>query len=1165
MLDGAARVDEVLAEAGRLGQTAMGITDHGYLFGAYDFYRKARKQGIKPVIGIEAYLTPGTSRFDKTKVRYGDEDQASDDVASSGAYTHLTLWAKDNTGLTNLFKLASLASLEGHYYKPRMDLQILSEYSAGIVATTGCPGGETSTRLRLGQYDEARAHAGQMQEIFGRENYFVELMDHGLDIERRVRTDLLQLAKDLGAPLVATNDLHYTKAEHAHAHEIYLCIGTNSVITDLTKDEGGRRFAFRGTEYYVKSAEQMRSLFSDLPEAIDNTVAIAEMCNVSFVEEVGRYMPHFPLPDGVDERTQFINQVWEGLAARVGGAINDEYRERAAYEIDVITSKGYAGYYLVVADFINWAKSQGIRVGPGRGSGAGSIAAWAMGITELDPIVHGLFFERFLNPERMSMPDFDVDFDERRRGEVIAYVQSKYGSDRVAQIVTYGTIKGKQALRDSARVLGYPYAKGDQLSKAMPAPVQGKDIALADVFNPKHERYGEGAGLRELYENDTETKAIVDAAMGIEGLKRQVGVHAAGIIIASEDLIDITPVMRREQDGAVITQIDFPAGENLGLVKMDFLGLRNLTILDDAIANIERNGKGIVDLETLPLDDEATYAMLSRADTLGVFQLDGAGMRALLRQMKPDSFDDIIAVGALYRPGPMGANSHTNYALRKNGLQRIDSIHPELSGPLADILEPTYGLIVYQEQVLQIAQRVAGYTLGRADLLRKAMGKKDHAVLAAEFVPFRDGMVANGFSDEAIQKLWDILVPFADYAFNKAHSAAYGLVAYWTAYLKAHYPVEYMAALLTSVHGDKAKSAIYLSECRRMGVTVLPPDVNESVAHFAAVGTDIRFGLQAVRNVGAAVVDAIVATRTESGDFTSFTDFLAKVPLSVCNKRTIESLIKSGVFDSLGHTRRSLMLVHEGAVESATEVKRSEAVGQFDLFAMDDEFASEASLHVSVPELDEWEEDVKLGFEREMLGQFVTGHPLESYRHVLASESDRTTAVILADEAPVDFAEVRLAGRIDAVNYRATKNGLQYATIVLEDLEGSIEAVVMGKAYQQFATLLVADSVVAVVGNLNVRDNGVSVRVRQIRRLAADTGATSPLTIAIPESRCNPAMVDGLKEIFINNPGPCPVRLKVTGADRETMLELGDNLRVERRQSLFEDLRALVGPTAFSS
>src|SRR3954471_14408186 len=961
MLDGAARLDDLFARTGELGMTSIAMTDHGNVFGAYDFYSKATAAGIKPIIGMEAYFTPNTSRFEKKRVRWNDG--GDDDVSGSGAYTHMTLLAESTAGMHNLFRLSSRASMEGYYYQPRADRELLAEYSEGLIGTTGCPSGEVQTWLRIGDYAKARKSAGDFQEILGRDSYFIELMDHDLAIEKRVRDGLLQLSKDLGIPVIATNDSHYVNREDAPAHEHLLCVSSGSVMSDP------KRFRLDGDGSYIKSAAEMRELWEHkhgMKEACDNTLLIAERCEVSFTEGNGTYMPRFPVPAAETEESWFRKEVLLGLDHRYPDGVPAASRERAEFEMGVIVQMGFPGYFLVVADFINWAKDNGIRVGPGRGSGAGSMCAYAMRITDLDPLEHGLIFERFLNPERLSMPDFDIDFDERRRGEVIRYVSEKYGDDRVAQIVTYGTIKAKQAVKDSSRILGYPFAMGDRITKAMPAAVMGKDIPLKEIFDSNHKRFGEGGEFRALYDADADVKKVVDTAIGIEGLKRQWGVHAAGVIMSSAPLQDVIPVMRREQDGAIITQFDYPTCERLGLIKMDFLGLRNLTILDDALINITNNRGEKVVLEDLALDDADAYALLQKGETLGVFQLDGGPMRALLRSMRPDTFEDISAVGALYRPGPMGADSHNKYARRKNGREQVAPIHPELAEPLADILGETYGLIVYQEQVMAIAQRLAGYSLGQADILRRAMGKKKKAELDKQFEGFSAGMRERGYSMTAVQTLWDILLPFSDYAFNKAHSAAYGLVSYWTAYLKANFPAEYMAAVLTSVKDDKDKMAIYLNECRRMGIKVLPPDVNESEATFTPVGGDIRFGLSAIRNVGINVVDAIVAARREQGRYLDFGDFMDQVPTLVCNKRVGESLIKAGAFDSLGHRRRALVSIHETAVDQYAEIKRNEAIGQDSLFGgLEEEAGGGFGVAIAVPDIADWDKQTLLGHERE--------------------------------------------------------------------------------------------------------------------------------------------------------------------------------------------------------
>jgi DNA polymerase III subunit alpha len=1162
MLDGAARIGELFKAAQSMGMPALATTDHGYVFGAYEFWKTAQKYDVKPIIGVEAYLTPQTHRTERRRVRWGDaSNNSSEDVSGGGSYTHMTLLAQNTTGMHNLFRMASLASLEGYYFKPRVDRELLQTYGKGLIATTGCVGGEIQTRLRLGQYKEAVEAAAEFRDIFGRENFFCEVMDHGIDIERQTQKDLLRLAKELDLPLVATNDLHYTHQEDATAHAALLCVQSASTLSDPN------RFKFDGDQFYLKTPAQMRELFRDYPEACDNTLLIAERCDVTFTEGEGRYMPRFPCPEGENEESWFVKEVETGLHQRYPAGISDQVRKQAEYEIEVIVSKGYAGYFLVVADFINWAKKQGIRVGPGRGSGAGAITAYAMGITDLDPLQHGLIFERFLNPERMSMPDFDVDFDDRRRPEVIRYVTEKYGDDRVAMIVTYGTIKAKQAIKDAGRVLDYPFAMGDRITKAMPPTVMGKDIPLSGIFDPEHKRYSEATEFRQLYESDQDVRKIVDTARGLENLKRQWGVHAAGVIMSSEPLIDLIPIMRREQDGQIITQFDYPSCETLGLVKMDFLGLRNLTILDDALKHIEVNHGITIDLDELSktLDDKATYELLSKGDTLGVFQFDGGPMRALLRLMRPDNFEDISAVGALYRPGPMGANSHTNYALRKNGQQEISYLHPELAEALEPILGTTYGLIVYQEQVMEIAQKLAGYTLGKADLLRRAMGKKKREVLDAEYVGFSEGMKANGFSEQSIKALWDVLVPFSDYAFNKAHSAAYGLVSYWTAYLKANYPAEYMAALLTSVKDDKDKMAVYLNECRRMGIQVLPPDVNESASDFTPIGTDVRFGLSAIRNVGVNVVGEIVEARKTKGRFTDFTDFVDKVSLPVCNKRVIESLAKAGAFDSMGHARRAVVAVHEQAVDEAIDLKRNEAIGQFDLFSMGDDTPAEGGrLTVVVPQIDEWDKQTKLTHERDMLGLYVSDHPLFGVEHVLATGADCTIGQLLADEERPDGTQVTIGGLITSVQRKVNKRGDIYAIVTVEDLEGSIEVMMFSSAYQLAAHLLVNDAIVLIKGRLRRRDDRVELSGSDVIVPDLTEGPTGPVVISMPVNRCTPPLVDQLRDVLKTHPGMTEVQVRLQGRESTKVLRLGYGFRVTPTPALKADLKALLGPSCLA-
>ena len=1157
MLDGAAKIDDLFAQAKSMGMPAVATTDHGYIFGAYEFWKTAQNYDVKPIIGLEAYLTPGTHRTDRTRVRFGD---GVEDVSGTGAYTHMTMWAENTQGMHNLFRASSLASTEGYFYKPRMDREILQTYGKGLIGTTGCVSGEIQTRLRQGQYQEAKKAAGEFQDIFGKENFFCEIMDHGIEIERRTRTDLMTLAKEMNLPLVATNDLHYTHAHDAKAHGALLCVQSNSTLDDP------KRFKFGSDEFYLKSAEQMRHLFRDYPEACDNTLLIAERCQVEFNESAS-YMPRFPVPEGESEQSWFIKEVERGLAYRFPSGIPDEVRRQSEYEIGVITQMGFPGYFLVVADFITWAKENGIRVGPGRGSGAGSMVAYAMRITDLNPLEHGLFFERFLNPDRVSMPDFDVDFDDRRRGEVIDYVVQKYGDERVAMIVTYGTIKSKQALKDAARVMGEPFATGELLTKAMPPDAQGKPMPLAETFDDSGTRYKEAGELRELLDTDPRLKEIFDVATGLEGLKRQWGVHAAGVIMSSDPLIDIIPLMKREQDGAIITQFDYPTSETLGLIKMDFLGLRNLTIISDALDNIRQNKEVDIDLETLNLTDRPAYDLLSRGDTLGVFQLDGSGLRSLLRQMRPDNFEDISATIALYRPGPMGANSHTNYALRKNGHQKVTGIHPELEEPLAEILDTTYGLIIYQEQVMAIAQAAAGYSLGEADILRRAMGKKKKSELDKQKVGFFEGMKSSGYSEEATQTLWDILLPFSDYAFNKAHSAAYGLIAYWTAYLKANYPAEYMAALLTSVGENRDKLAIYLSECRRMGITVTPPSVNDSALDFTPVGdATIRFGMGAVRNVGSNVVAGMVSARQEQGRYDSFSDFFKKVPVQVCNKRTVESMIKAGAFDEMGHTRRSLVAVHEQAIDQSIGQKRKEAENQFDLFS-DSALDLGEALQVSVPELPEWDKMDKLSFERDMLGLYVSDHPLQGLERTLAQHADRSIAQVMSEDGPPDNATVTVAGMITSLQRKVAKSGNPYARAEVEDLVGTLEVMFFGKTYQAVSMVLAEDLVVAIRGQVDRReDGGVVLKAMDVTALDThEDGAEGPVVLSVPVQKATEKVVAELGSTLQAHRGSAAVHVKLLSGHKVELMRLGDDFQVTPSPALYGDLKVLLGPTCLES
>ncbi|GAA1378231.1 DNA polymerase III subunit alpha [Luteococcus sanguinis] len=1170
MLDGAAKNSKLFAEVARQGMPAIAMTDHGNMFGAYEFFQTSKKYpDVKPIIGIEAYVAP-SSRHSRVQEFWatGRHEMGGDasveggkDVSGGGRYTHMTMLARNATGLRNLFTLSSKASYEGYYMKPRMDREIISELSEGIIATTGCPSGEVQTRLRLGQYEEAVKAAAAYQDIFGRENYFCELMDHGIAIERDVRDGLLRLAKQLNIPLLASNDSHYVTEDQADSHDNLLCVGVGR-----NKDDPNR-FRFNGSGYYIRSNEEMRQLFGELPEACNNTLEIAERIEsyadvFAFVDR----MPQFDVPEGETQETWLRKEIEKGVRVRFPDGEPEGLRDRIETEMAVIGPMGYSSYFLIVADICRHARESGVPVGPGRGSAAGSMVSYLTQIIEVNPMQHGLLFERFLNPERVSPPDIDLDFDDRQRDKVIDYVTNKYGKEYTSQVNTFGTIKAKAAVKDANRILGYPFGLGDKITKAMPPAVMGKDVPLNDLFNPQHKRYAEGGEFRALYESDPDVKKVVDTGRGLEGLIRGTGVHACAFIISRERLTDVIPMHRRDKDGMIIAGFAYPQCEEMGLMKMDFLGLRNLGVIDQTIKNVQANRGEEVDLRTVPFDDPATYELLSRGDTLGVFQLDGGPMRSLLRLLKPTTFDDITAVIALYRPGPMGANAHINYAERKNGRQAIEPIHPELREALDPILGDTYHLLVYQEQIMAAARQLAGYTLGGADLLRRAMGKKKKEILDKEWEHFRDGMSGNGFTTPAIQALWDVFVPFADYAFNKSHAAGYAYVSYWTAYLKANYPAEFGAALLTSVGDDKDKMALYLADMRAQHIQVLPPDVNESVAEFGAVGKDIRFGLGAIRNVGGNVVEGIIAGREEHGHASDFGQFLDHVPIQVCNKRTIESLIKAGAFDSMGHGRRPLMEVFEPAVDQVIDLKRNQANGQDDLFGFgggDEADLGPAQQHVVVPAIDDWDKRTKLAFEREMLGLYVSDHPLQGLEHILEAERDLSIGNLLSPEGPRDL-QVNIAGMITQIQRKQTKQGAIWAILSVEDLEASIEVMVFPKVYEQVAMSLATDTVVRIKGRVREKEDSVEMQATELVLPDITEGPSGPVTIQLAAGRCTPPVVAQLREVLGAHPGLTEVRLKLLSPAKATTFRLDDTLRVNPSGPLMADLKALLGPSCLA-
>ncbi|WP_304454256.1 DNA polymerase III subunit alpha [Nocardiopsis sp. YSL2] len=1169
MLDGAAKLKPLFKEAARLEMPAVAMTDHGNMFGAYEFYQQSKGSGVKPIIGIEAYVAP-ESRFHKKRVFWGrasgSDDAAAEggkDISGGGRYLHMTMLAQNATGLRNLFKMSSLASMEGYYMKPRMDLDLMAENSEGIIVSTGCPSGGVQTRLRLGQEKEAIEYAAKLQDIFGKENVFLELMDHGVDIEKQVRDGLLKVGRELDIPPLVTNDSHYVYESQASAHDALLAVGVGKNLDDPT------RFRFNGSGYYLKTPDEMRGLlnFDEWAQGCKNTLLIAERIEPDAYDSVFAHrdlMPAFPIPEGETESSWLRKEVERCLPSRYPDGVSDEYRQRVDYELGIINEMGFPAYFLVVADICQYARREGIALGPGRGSAAGSMIAYVLGITDLDPMAHGLLFERFLNPERVSMPDVDLDFDERRRTEMIDYVTRLYGEERVAQILTFGTIKAKAAVKDSTRILGMPYSVGDQITKAFPAAVGGAEIPLDAVFNTDHERYPETTELRNLVDNDPQVSKVMETARGIEGLTRGTGVHAAGVILSRDPLLDVIPLHKRDTDGAIITGFPYPQCEDMGLLKMDFLGLRNLTIIDDAVKSIKEADGVDLDMSKVPLDDKKAYKLLARGDTLGVFQLDGGAMRNLLKRMEPKNFGDITAVISLYRPGPMAANAHNDYADRSNGRQDVTPIHPELKDALDPILGETYHLIVYQEQIMAIAQQMAGYSLGGADLMRRAMGKKKKEALEKEYEKFSAGMIEKGFSRESMQAIWDVMLPFAGYAFNKSHAAGYALVAYWTAYLKANYPAAYMAALLTSVSDDKDKMAVYLAECRAQGIKVLPPDVNESGLRFTPVGRDIRFGMGAVRNVGANVVNSIIKTRTEKGKFTSFTDFLSKIELAACNKRVIESLVKAGGFDSLGQPRRELYRHHETAVDGMISSKKQEAHGQFDLFGggEGEEDSTPIGLNINWGD-EEWDRKTKLAFEREMLGLYVSSHPLAGAERVLARSRDTSIAQVVAGEMARERGEVRIAGLISKVDKRTNKAGNQWAIATVEDLDASMEVLFFPKTYPLYVDALLEDTAVTVKGRLNDRDGTYSMFASEMSILDIShvTEGEPPVLLTVDEKRLTPELVADLRQVLDTHKGETPVRIRVDNPVRSRIYAV-DRYTVRISPEFNGEMKSLLGAYA---
>ena len=1186
MLDGAARVEQVVTAARNDGQPAIGITDHGNMYGALEFYKECRKQGIKPIIGTEAYQA-GEHRSERP-VRRGRLDDG-DQGEGEKIYYHLTLLAETNTGYRNLMKLSSRAYLEGYYYKPRLDWELLGELHEGIIATTGCLGGVVLQALLAGDEKLALTRAARLQDIFGRNNLFVELQDHGIKAQHETNPKLIEIARKLQAPLIATNDSHYTRREDHLAHDALLCVQTGALIDDP------KRLKFEGDQHYLKSAAEMRHLFRHWESACDNTLWVAERANVE-IEFGSSELPDFPLPEGFNTEGEYLRHlVYEGARDRWRDGIEDKHRERIDFELNVIDDMGFAAYFLVVWDLIKYAKDRGWRVGPGRGSAAGSAVSYCLRIVDLDPIKYDLLFERFLNPGRKQMPDIDMDFDERYRGEMIKYASDKYGWDHVAQIVTFSTIKARAAVRDASRVLGYPYGLGDRIAKAMPPLVMGRDTPLYACLEPYpkfEDGYKMAADLRAMYNTDPDVKKVVDVAKGLEGLRRGDGIHAAAVVITRRPLTEYLPIQRKpepggkQEDAPIVTQYEMHGVEDLGLLKMDFLGLRNLSVIDRALELIKAN-KGIeVDIDNVDLEDQRTYDMLRRGDSIGVFQLEGTPMRALMRSLAPTSFDDVAALVALYRPGPMAANMHNDYADRKNGRKPIAYFHPDAEALLGD----TQGLMIYQESMMRVAQKFAGYSLSEADNLRKAAGKKVREIMAAERQKFVDGCEATGYGKALGTKIFDIIEPFADYAFNKSHSFGYGYVSYQTAYLKANFPAEYLAALLTSVKDDKDKTAVYLSECRTMGIKVLVPDVNSSLSDFAS--SEIRnpgeihakpiilFGMSAVRNVGGALVGLIVEERDANGRFSDFNDFCNRVDLSVLNKRTVESLIKGGAFDSMGHPRRGLMDVYEQIIDRVGARRREAESGVMSLFGgLGDEPDASGSTfddsRIPIP-AHEWDKAMRLAFEKEMLGLYISDHPLLGAQSAIRKVTDCTiselrdgTAVGPEGNGPSGngpsgngregAVTKTVGGVITALQRKYTKKGDLMGVFVLEDLEAAIEVMVFPKTMQECGWLLADDAIVAVRARIDDRDDIPKLIAMDIKRLEISVdGAGPPIRIQLPERGVRPETLHDLRELLRGHPGDSEVFVHF---GRQT-LRLPAEFRVEATTRVLAELRVLLGEGA---
>lgn len=1049
LLDGSSKIKELPTRAKELGFDSLAITDHGVMYGVIDFYNACKSAGIKPILGCEVYVAPG-SRLER---ELGEEEDR---------YYHLILLAENNTGYQNLIKIVSQGFKDGFYYKPRVDKETLTRYHEGIIALSACLAGEVQKALQRNQYDKAKEKALSYASIFGPEHFYLELQDHGYDVQKTVNMELVRLSRDTGLPLVCTNDVHYLYESDSEAHDLLLCLQTQKTI----KDED--RLRYPGGQFYLKSEEEMRRLFPYAEEAADNTAKIAERCNVT-IEFGHTKLPKYDLPKGFTNTGYLRKLCDDGFKAKYP-VPTKEMEERLEYELSTIEKMGYTDYFLIVRDFIAYARDNDIPVGPGRGSAAGSMVSYCLGITSLDPLKYGLMFERFLNPERVSMPDIDVDFCYERRQEVIDYVTRKYGEEEVVQIVTFGTLSARAVVRDVARVMALPYAFGDKLSKMIP---QELGITLKDALDKSPD-------LRAEYESDETAKKVIDMSMRLEGLPRHTSMHAAGVVISEKPMDEYVPLSRTSPDSPLTTQFTMTTIEKLGLLKMDFLGLRTLTVIHDAISNIEKTTGEKIDILSIPLDDEEAYKVIGSGDCNGIFQLEQGGMTAFMKRLQPKNLSDIMAGISFYRPGPM--QFIETYLRGRKDPSSIEYLTPEL----IPILSDTGGCIVYQEQVMKIVQNLGGYTLGRADLVRRAMSKKKADVLLAERENFINGNPEEGIPgckaknipSDVASKLFDQMMDFASYAFNKSHGAVYGLISYQTAWLKAHYPKEFMAALMTSVIDNSTKVAAYIYECRVLGISLLPPDINKGFGAFSVDGDSIRYGLDAIKGIGQAVVTEIVRERTENGPFTSLYDFMTRLSAKEVNKKTIENFIKSGAFDTFGHTRREEMAVYPRLLSEAEHEKKDSSMGQLSLFSFGDTNAMEEKTKADYPTLGEYEKGELLAYEKEVLGIYVSGHPLMAYQDLLAKNVTHTSPDFLIDEnlgdaAVTDGLNVTIGGMISSIKTKVTKSNQMMAFLTIEDLMGEVEVLVFPKDYEKYRAYIKEDAKVLVSGRASIGEEGI--------------------------------------------------------------------------------------------